>query len=158
MKYLDQLKSPKWQKKRLDILNIRGFKCEKCKSEDEQLHVHHRFYIANRKAWEYDNDVFQVLCHICHEIEHKKEDINKRIDSKWIYLIAQIELLTYDEYDNILSIIQSAKKFEPDLIDNIAGCIASSYSDVFFSLCKVINESEKLSIQNFILKDRLNVK
>ena len=28
--YSDKLKSPKWQKKRLEVLNLRGFKCEKC--------------------------------------------------------------------------------------------------------------------------------
>lgn len=77
MNYSDQLKSPKWQKKRLDILNLRGFKCEKCNCEENQLHVHHRFYLKNRKAWEYDNDVFQVLCYICHENEHKKEEPKK---------------------------------------------------------------------------------
>ena len=87
MNYQDQLKSPKWQKKRLDILNLRGFKCEKCNCEENQLHVHHRFYLKNRKAWEYDNDIFQVLCHICHENEHKKEqykkfDLNQYVNSQ----------------------------------------------------------------------------
>ena len=95
MNYQDQLKSPKWQKKRLDILNLRGFKCEKCNCEENQLHVHHRFYLKNRKAWEYDNDVFQVLCHICHEKEHKKEDskIEQIIDKKWITFINYFELV-----------------------------------------------------------------
>lgn len=69
--YSEQIKSPKWQKKRLDILNLRGFKCEECGNEEQQLHIHHRFYIKGRKAWEYDNDVFQVLCENCHKSKHE---------------------------------------------------------------------------------------
>lgn len=80
MTYQEQISSPKWQRKRLEILNLSGFKCEKCNCEEKQLHVHHRFYLKGRKAWEYDNDVFQVLCHSCHENEHKKEDNNKKFD------------------------------------------------------------------------------
>ena len=100
MNYQEQLKSPKWQKKRLDILNLRGFKCEKCNCEENQLHVHHRFYLKNRKAWEYDNDVFQVLCYICHENEHKKENPkNILIDEKWFKFINQFEKNHSEDFD-----------------------------------------------------------
>lgn len=71
--YSDKLKSPKWQKKRLDILNLRGFKCEVCGDEENQIQVHHRFYLKGREPWQYDNDVFQVLCEKCHENSHKKD-------------------------------------------------------------------------------------
>lgn len=71
--YSEQIKSPKWQKKRLEVLNLRGFKCEECGDEEQQLHIHHRFYIKNRMAWEYDNDVFQVLCSDCHEMAHNEK-------------------------------------------------------------------------------------
>ena len=74
MNYKEQIKSPKWQKKRLEVLELRGFKCEECKCEDKQLHVHHRFYIKGRKYWEYDNDVLQVLCEDCHQKEHEKPE------------------------------------------------------------------------------------
>ena len=76
MNYKEQTKSPKWQKKRLEVLELRGFKCEECKCEDKQLHVHHRFYIKGRKYWEYDNDVLQVLCEDCHQKEHEKPEKN----------------------------------------------------------------------------------
>lgn len=73
--YSEKLKSPKWQKKRLEILNIHGFKCDICKAEDKTIHVHHRFYIKGREPWEYDNDVFQVLCERCHNSHHKESEI-----------------------------------------------------------------------------------
>lgn len=69
--YKEQFKSPKWQKKRLEVLNLRGFKCEACEDEEKQLHVHHRFYIKGRQVHEYDNDVLQVLCEDCHKKVHK---------------------------------------------------------------------------------------
>ena len=32
--YSKLLQSPKWQKKRLEIMNLRGFKCEECGEEE----------------------------------------------------------------------------------------------------------------------------
>ena len=92
--YSDKLKNPKWQKKRLEILNLHGFKCEKCGCEDKELHVHHRFYIKGREVWQYDNDVFQVLCCDCHEKEHSKEkEVNEVIYEKYKNIIGYIESL-----------------------------------------------------------------
>lgn len=92
--YSDKLKNPKWQKKRLEILNLHGFKCEKCGCEDKELHVHHRFYLKGREVWQYDNDVFQVLCCDCHEKEHEKgKEVNEVIPEKYRNLISLLEIL-----------------------------------------------------------------
>jgi len=72
LSYAEKLKSPNWQKKRLEILSLRGFKCEVCGDEENQIQVHHRFYLKGREPWQYDNDVFQVLCEKCHKSEHEK--------------------------------------------------------------------------------------
>jgi hypothetical protein len=61
------LKRPEWQKKRLEILNDRGWACESCDDTESTLHVHHRAYIKGRKPWEYDEDQLEVLCEACHE-------------------------------------------------------------------------------------------
>lgn len=90
--YSDKLKSPRWQKKRLEILNLRSFKCELCGCEEKELHVHHRFYLKGREVWQYDNDVFQVLCCDCHEKEHKSKDkIIEVIPERYKELINNIE-------------------------------------------------------------------
>lgn len=94
MTYSDKLKNPKWQKKRLEILNLHGFKCEKCGCEDKELHVHHRFYLKGREVWQYDNDVFQVLCCDCHEKEHSKEkETIEVIPEKYKELIELVDTL-----------------------------------------------------------------
>jgi hypothetical protein len=67
MTYAEQLKSPKWQKKRLEILERDKFTCLACGDTEKQLHVHHGIYIKNKMAWEYDNVTLHTLCCVCHE-------------------------------------------------------------------------------------------
>lgn len=65
--YSDLLKHPNWQKKRLEILERAGFKCERCGSGEKTLHVHHRRYQWGKKPWECSNWLLQSLCEECHE-------------------------------------------------------------------------------------------
>ena len=67
--YRDQLKSEQWKHFRNFVFNIRGRKCEICKS-DKNLQIHHLEYHKNAKAWEYTcNDVI-VVCEDCHKRLH----------------------------------------------------------------------------------------
>lgn len=105
--YAEKLKSPKWQKKRLEILNLRGFKCELCNNEEKELHVHHRFYLKGRQPWQYDNDIFQVLCSDCHEKQHKEPNaiIKEVIPKKYEKLIRLIEAIELFDIDNLMFIL-----------------------------------------------------
>lgn len=72
--YLEQLLDERWQSKRKLILARDHYKCQMCSgimSEDTQLHVHHRYYILGKYAWEYDNSALITLCEKCHYIVHK---------------------------------------------------------------------------------------
>jgi hypothetical protein len=75
MSYQKKLQNPKWQKKRLEILQRDDFKCQSCGADNEELHVHHKWYEYGKDIWDYENECFQTLCHLCHnEIElHLKE-------------------------------------------------------------------------------------
>lgn len=68
--YSEKLRHPKWQKKRLEILNRDGFKCRFCRSEEETLHVHHLSYIKGNDPWDYENSSLITLCHACHDYDH----------------------------------------------------------------------------------------
>lgn len=70
-----QYKHPLWQKKRLEAMDAAGFVCQRCQSEEDQLHVHHRQYIKGRKLWEYGNGELEVVCHCCHEEAHAEKEI-----------------------------------------------------------------------------------
>lgn len=73
MTYLEMLADPRWQKKRLEVLQFRGFKCEQCEDEKSQLHVHHRYYVAGRFPWRYPDFCYQVLCCDCHAAKRSPE-------------------------------------------------------------------------------------
>lgn len=66
----EQYRHPEWQRKRLEVLQRAGFKCEGCGAADQQLHVHHKRYVKGRMVWEYDSDELDALCEGCHEEEH----------------------------------------------------------------------------------------
>lgn len=66
--------NPKWQKKRLEILDRDNFTCKVCDDKDNTLHVHHMYYIKDRKVWDYQNHALYTLCEECHEHVHSIKD------------------------------------------------------------------------------------
>ncbi|MCP4651171.1 MAG: HNH endonuclease [PVC group bacterium] len=68
--YFNSFKDPKWQKKRLEILERDEFTCRLCKSKDDQLHAHHTVYYEELYPWEYYNYQIITLCDKCHKDEH----------------------------------------------------------------------------------------
>lgn len=72
--YSELLRSPHWQKKRLEIMNRDKFICQRCGSENKTLHVHHFKYIDGRMPWDYPDYMLTTLCEDCHLIEHLKID------------------------------------------------------------------------------------
>ena len=79
MNFNDQYKHPHWQRKRLEVLDAKGFYCSVCGSEDETIHVHHKRYVKGRKIWEYHVDEFDVLCASCHKEAHKAKDVMNEV-------------------------------------------------------------------------------
>lgn len=87
MTYKEQLKDPRWQKKRLEIMERDGWQCQCCFDRDNTLTVHHKKYDNGKMAWEYENELLITLCEDCHTIaihqciERKKEyyDFNASI-------------------------------------------------------------------------------
>ncbi len=74
--YFEKLKDPRWQKKRLGILNMDSFTCQLCKSSENSLHVHHGYYQANTEPWEYEDNSLITLCESCHmSIESVRKNI-----------------------------------------------------------------------------------
>lgn len=73
--YSELLKDPRWQKKRLTILDRDKFKCTYCGDGTSELHVHHKKYLTGKKPWEYNKDMLTTLCGDCHKGIHRKEKI-----------------------------------------------------------------------------------
>jgi hypothetical protein len=66
--YSDLLKDPRWQKKRLEIMQRDDFTCQLCLDKETTLNIHHKRYNKARNPWEYDNDVLLTVCEDCHNL------------------------------------------------------------------------------------------
>jgi hypothetical protein len=78
--YFEKLKDPRWQKKRLEILERDGFTCRICNDTKSTLHIHHIIYFKESEPWEYDDKYLITLCKTCHENESlKKREENKKL-------------------------------------------------------------------------------
>ena len=66
--YRELLLDPRWQRKRLEILERDRFRCTECGADDRTLHVHHTYYEKGKKPWEYPAESLLSLCKDCHAI------------------------------------------------------------------------------------------
>ena len=73
--YSDLLKDPRWQKKRLEILERDQWQCVACWDNKTTLNVHHIDYVKRKKPWEYEDDELVTLCDDCHNELHSESKI-----------------------------------------------------------------------------------
>lgn len=75
MTYSEKLKDPRWQKRRLTILERDEWHCQMCFDSETMLVVHHRYYTPGAQPWEYDDDALVTLCDNCHQYEHECQGV-----------------------------------------------------------------------------------
>jgi hypothetical protein len=87
--YLELLQDPRWQRKRLEILNRDQWTCTNCGATSKTLHEHHAYYEKGIVPWDYPDESLTTYCVECHQ---KAQDMLKllhrqigRIDSTDIY-------------------------------------------------------------------------
>lgn len=78
MTYSEKLRDPRWQKKRLKILERAGWKCQCCKDSKNTLNVHHLVY-TGKDPWDEPDSNLEVLCEDCHEW---REDWNRYMEGR----------------------------------------------------------------------------
>lgn len=104
--YAEKLKDPRWQRKRLEILQRDDFTCVACGDKEEALHVHHGFYRRNCEPWDYPSESLWTLCEACHEEEQRFMDmiheeigrINPRHYWRFAKAISELRAATEGEY------------------------------------------------------------
>ncbi len=130
MNYSEQLKSPMWQKKRLEIMKRDKFTCQDCGDTENQLQVHHKSYTYGKMVWEYDNDNLITLCEDCHSsITDIKKIIKLRIDYKF---------LSYDQLNKVDYILDALERMDLGDIVQVA-----KFTNYIFEL-KAFEQSENL--------------
>ena len=121
--YFEKLKDPRWQKRRLEIMQRDGFSCVSCGSSTGTLNVHHCVpYRKNCNPWDYGNRELITLCEECHEvistniansqeiIMGMSKDKNSSIEMFW--LLFEIEGIQSESIKSITEIIALIKKFK----------------------------------------------
>lgn len=76
--YFEKLKDPRWQKKRLEIMERDSFTCRDCGATEKTLNVHHCYY-AKGGPWETASKFLLTLCEQCHGTRGIYEDSMRRM-------------------------------------------------------------------------------
>lgn len=71
-RYQKRLLDPRWQKKRLEVMQRDGFKCCLCTDDGTALHIHHMSYKGN--PWDVPNEELKTVCSHCHSVVHELKD------------------------------------------------------------------------------------
>lgn len=104
--YWELLRDPRWQRKRLEILQRSDFSCEICGEREKTLNVHHRLYRKGAAPWEYADHELRALCEDCHKAHHGLDEILKAA-------LAHIEI---DELEQVLGYVRgldARRQMEP---------------------------------------------
>ncbi|REK40916.1 MAG: HNH endonuclease [Actinobacteria bacterium] len=108
--YREKLIDPRWQKKRLEVLELYGWACAWCGSESKGLHVHHSLYMRGRDPWDYPPDQLVALCFECHDLAEVKRN----------ELLAAVSLMRPSELQEIIDFAKakSWEQVQQDLADS----------------------------------------
>lgn len=92
MNYIEKLRDPRWQKRRLEIMERDGWACLACGDKKSTLSVHHLVYTG--EPWEAPAHHLETLCENCHEL---REDFNKLSGRSIIPTEAIIAILGFNQ-------------------------------------------------------------
>lgn len=128
--YAEKLKDPRWQKKRLEIMNRDNFTCQKCGDTKTTLVVHHFEYSG--EPWDVKNEGLITVCETCHKVIEVIKDL---VDTK----SSSFRLTHYDS----------------DTGESITGFVSDKYSALLLSYNKqkasvVLSDEVIIKLQEII--------
>lgn len=147
------MKSPKWQKRRLEIMNRDNFTCQLCGDKDTMLNVHHLCYHNDKNIWEYDDWEMITLCENCHKEEHSSQasilDYIESIKSRGV---------TMSEIYSILEAIDISLYMGHDrIIQNIVGDSSSNGNNKEYDI-KLLADRRELFKKSYYEKQKSKFK
>jgi hypothetical protein len=76
----NQLRDPRWQRVKAEVMQAAGYKCVVCNHADKTLNTHHTYYQKGLMAWEYPRESLLCMCEDCHARTHSlRNSINLAI-------------------------------------------------------------------------------
>jgi hypothetical protein len=106
--YMELLKDPRWQKKRLSIFERDEWTCQRCFDSEYTLVVHHMIYIQDKMPWDYPDEYLITLCIDCHEEEG---NVFKLMKKELMQFLASERYLSTDISELYLAVKYLAKNF-----------------------------------------------
>lgn len=90
--YSTKLLDPRWQQKRLHILERDSWTCQRCANKTSTLVVHHNLYLPLVEPWDCPNRFLITLCEPC----HKQDAIDRaQYEQRLVKLLREL-FSTYD--------------------------------------------------------------
>lgn len=123
MTYAEKLKDPRWQKKRLEILQRDRWICKSCYDSTTTLHVHHTKY--SKEPWDADNKHLITLCERCHKSE---EENRKQRESDFLNAFYGAGFLSWD-LEQLTAALNAYNHDLPHVTDVTSSAISSLISD-----------------------------
>lgn len=152
MSYYEKLKDPRWQKRRLEILEQREWSCQLCESETNTLNVHHGFYMRGMDPWGYEDETMWVLCEECHKKVQDALDViheaTGRIHPTKIVEIAEMISMEQMDLSYVLTCCIAVERCCPS--DVLVGSFmetddaAGDYPVLYIHMCEAAEHQEKL--------------
>lgn len=105
--YAEKLLDPRWQKKRLEILERDKWECTVCGDSENTLHVHHKAYGPN--PWDVENNMLITLCQSCHGME---EEFKKQFKDDALSWVSK-SILPLEYFNYFLQDLDKAKLYHP---------------------------------------------
>lgn len=138
-KYAKKLEHPKWQLKRLKIIERDEAACRLCGDNETMLHVHHLKYYGEN-PWDVKDEDLITYCKPCHEIV---EDLKKAGFED--YPIEKMsKYRSADDPDNKRTLMSLILKHPED----------GTYSCVFYNYLPTVKELEfKISVGTHVITD-----
>lgn len=152
LSYSEKLRDPRWQKKRLEVMQRDKFTCQECDTADKTLNVHHCFYEWGHEPWDYPDSSLVTLCEDCHSFEtddapNAKKSLIKQLSSLGCRF-GEFQWLSYIIWRNFED--QNRKIKEEisggDLIRRICLAIDNPENDEEFGLGGETNSSPNKSV------------
>jgi hypothetical protein len=94
--YSEKLRNPKWQRKRLEILQRDDFTCKLCGDKETELHVNHLKYTGEPQ--DAPNEDLETLCKVCHALKHSLDELHIIKTASKVKDIYGNNVLVYRDY------------------------------------------------------------
>lgn len=123
--YWELLRDPRWQKKRLEVMQEADFTCEECGAKDRTLNVHHKLYRKGADPWDYAQGELQCLCEPCHQSVSNQAERLKEV----LALLSRWDLAVVCGY--AMGRVQSRRFVEESDLSDMPGIPIASYPEAY---------------------------